>query len=185
MESRVAQRYVKPLLSLAIEQGALEQVHDDMKMFSKVCEENRSFALMLKNPVIKHDTKREILHKIFEGRVHKLTMSIFDIITRKNREPLLPFIAREFHNAYNTYKNIGKASLKTSFAIDDELRKEFQKIVGNITHTKDVELLEHVDQDLIGGFILNIGDKQIDASIRSKLKQLRVKLSDNPYIREI
>jgi len=154
-------------------------------MFSKVCDENRPFALMLKNPVIKHDVKREILTKLFSGRVHSLTMSILDIITRKNREPLLPFIAREFHNAYNAYKNISKASVKTSVPLDPSLRSQFEKMVKSVTKTQEVELLEEVDSDIIGGFVLNIGDKQIDASLQSKLKQLRVKLSENPYLREI
>ena len=77
---------------------------------------------MLKNPIIKHDKKREILEKIFEGKVHPLTMSIFDILTHKNREPLLPGIAKEFHTAYNIYKGIGKAYITTAVPLDAELR---------------------------------------------------------------
>jgi F-type H+-transporting ATPase subunit delta len=100
---RVASRYVKSLLGLAVEQGVLEQVHQDMQLFAKVCEENRAFALMLKSPVIRHDKKKDILEKLFQGKVSKLTMAIFNIITTKNREPLLPAIAKEFHNAYNIY----------------------------------------------------------------------------------
>ncbi|MFM7859761.1 MAG: ATP synthase F1 subunit delta, partial [Flammeovirgaceae bacterium] len=94
--SRVASRYVKSLLSLAEEQKVLDQVHADMQLLDSVCKINRDFTLMLKSPIIKHDKKRDILEAIFKNKVHHLTMAIIDILTRKNREPLLPAIAAEF-----------------------------------------------------------------------------------------
>jgi F-type H+-transporting ATPase subunit delta len=183
-DSRVASRYVKSLLGLAVEKGALEKVHEDMLLFSKVCEENRAFALMLRNPIIKHDKKREILEKVFKGKVNALTFAIFDIITRKNREPLLPAIATEFHLAYNDYKGVGGASITTAVPLDDKLRAEIEQIVKKLSDKKEVEIKEKVDADMIGGFVLNVGDRQIDASIKNKLKALKVKFSENPYIRE-
>ncbi|HEX5169197.1 MAG TPA: ATP synthase F1 subunit delta [Cyclobacteriaceae bacterium] len=183
-ESRAASRYVKSLLSLAVEQGALDNVHEDMLLFDKVCRENQSFRLMLKNPVIKHEKKRDILEKIFAGKVHPLTIAIFDIITRKNREAILPNIARDFHNAYNEFKNISKATLTTAFPIDNSLKSQFETIVKKLTKNESVELVEKLDKDMIGGFILDVGDKQIDASLKNKLKMLKVKFSHNPYVKE-
>jgi F-type H+-transporting ATPase subunit delta len=181
---RVASRYVKSLLGLAVEQGALEAVHKDMQLFSRVCRESRPFSIMLKSPVIRHDKKREILEKIFAGKVNKLTMAIIDILTRKNREPLLPSIANEFHNAYNELKGIGKATVTTTIPMDKTLRAEIEEIVKKLSKRKLVEIDEKVDKELIGGFILNMGDLRIDASIRSKLKSLQLKFSENPYIKE-
>jgi F-type H+-transporting ATPase subunit delta len=183
-DSRAASRYVKSLLGLAIEQKALENVHEDMVFFSRVVAENQNFALMLRSPVIPHDKKSEILRKIFKGKVHTLTMSFFDIITRKNREPLLPAIAKEFHNAYNEYKGISKATVISAVPIDDKLRGEFETLVKKYSEKKQVELIEKVDPEMIGGFVLNVGDRQIDASIKNKIKALKVKFSQNPYIKE-
>lgn len=183
-DSRVASRYVKSLLGLAVEQNAVEAVHNDMLLFSKVCESNRDFTLMLRNPVIKHDKKRDILHAAFGGKVHALTLAIFDIITKKNREPILPQIAKEFHVAYNDYKGIGEATVTTAIALDTKLRGEIEQIVKKISDKKQVEIKEQVEADLIGGFILNVGDRQIDASIKNKLKALKVKFSQNPYVKE-
>ena len=182
---RVASRYVKSLLNLSVEQGALEQVHQDMNLFSKVADENRGLALMLRNPIIKHDKKREVLEKLFKGKVHHLTMAIFDILTRKNREPLLPVIAKEFHHAYNEYKDIGRASVTTAVPMDDKQRRVFEEIIKGIIGKKQVEVEELVDGELIGGFILNAGDKQVDASVKNKLKTLKAKFSENPYVKEI
>jgi F-type H+-transporting ATPase subunit delta len=168
-DSRVASRYVKSLLGLAEEQKALEQVHTDMQLFASVCSSSREFVNMLRSPIIKHEKKRDILEAIFKSKVHKLTMAIIDMLTKKNREPLLPAIALEFHNAYNHYKGIEKASVTTTVALGSN---------------KQVELVQKIDKSLIGGFILNVGDRQIDASIKSKLKTLKTKFSENPYIKE-
>jgi F-type H+-transporting ATPase subunit delta len=184
-DSRAASRYVKSLLGLAEEQKVLDDVHRDMLLFSKVCDENRSIVLLLQNPVIKHDKKLEILKKIFNGKVHSLTIAFFDIITRKNRESILSDIAKAFHNAYNDYKGIGKATVITAIPLDAGLRAEFEKLVKNYSDKKQVELIEKVDQDMIGGFVLNVGDRQIDASIKNKIKSLKLKFSQNPYIKEL
>ncbi len=183
-ELRVASRYVKSLLGLAVEQNALEIVHTDMQLFDHVCRTNRPFVSMLRSPIIRHEKKKDILEAIFKSKVNKLTMAIMVMLTNKNREPLLPAIAQEFHNAYNEYKGIEKATVTTTIAIDEKLKGEIETIVKKLSSKKQVELVQKVDKELIGGFILNVGDRQIDASIKSKLKSLKVKFSENPYIKE-
>ncbi len=181
---RVASRYVKSLLGLAVEIGALEEVHQDMQMFDRICSSNRDLVNMLKSPIIRHEKKRDILEKIFKGKVHSLTFDIIDILTRKNREPLLPAIAKEFHVAYNEYKGISKATITTTVEMDAALRAEIETIVKKLSHKKEIELIEQVDPSLLGGFVLNVGDRQIDASISSKLKALKLGFSENPYVKE-
>jgi F-type H+-transporting ATPase subunit delta len=183
-DSRVASRYVKSLLGLAVEQGAVDAVHADMQMISKAGQTNRDFVLMLKSPIVRHEKKKEVLNKLFSGRVHPLTMAIIDILTKKNREPLLPAIAAEFHNAYNDYKGIGKASIVSAFELDASLKSQLEAIVKKLSNKTQVEMDQKVDKELIGGFILNVGDRQIDASIKSKLKSLKNKFSENPFVKE-
>lgn len=183
-EFRVASRYAKSLLELADEKGVLEEVHNDMQSFANLCKENREFVLMLKNPIIKHDKKRTILEKVFKGKVNDLTMAIFDIITRKNREAVLPGIAREFHHQYNVKKGIEVASVTTAVTLDEGLKSELIDLVKKISGKEKVELKEIVDKDIIGGYVLKVGDRQIDDSIKSKLKALELKFSQNPFIKE-
>ena len=183
-DSRAAARYVKSLLQLAVEKNVLEDVHQDMLLFSKVVRESKPFELLLGSPIIKHDKKRDILQAIFKGKVSTLTLAIFDILTKKNREPLLPAIAEQFHNAYNEYKQIGKATVTTAVPLDDALRAQVNALVQELSKRNQVELTEKIDQSMIGGFVLNVGDRQIDASLKNKLKSLQVKFSHNPYIKE-
>jgi F-type H+-transporting ATPase subunit delta len=182
-EIRVAARYAKSLLELAEEKGVLDAVHSDMQLFSMTCENARDLRLMLKNPIINREIKLKSLNRIFANQFNQMTFAFFDILVKKHREAILEAIAKEFHRQYNEKMKIENALITTPFALTDDLRASFLKAVEALS-SKKVELKEKVNPDLIGGFILQINDKQIDTSISSKLKELRVKFSENPYIRE-
>ncbi|MEM9832333.1 MAG: ATP synthase F1 subunit delta [Bacteroidota bacterium] len=179
-DSRVASRYAKSLIELAIEKGALEKIYQDMQLFSQTCTSNRDFQLMLKNPIVNHQKKKAILYRIFEGKVNESTLAIFDIITRKNREAILPSMAEEFIHQYHNYKNIEEVTVTSSVPLTPDLR---QKLIDNIKNRTghQVDLTEKVDADLIGGFILQIGDRMMDNSVRSKLKALEYEFTDESY----
>lgn len=176
-ETRVASRYAKSLLSLALEQGELENAYNDMKLVSETCDSSKDLSLLLQSPIIKPDKKTEILRKIFAGRLGKLSLSFIDIIIRKRRENYLEAIAREFQYQYKAHKNILTAVVTSAVGLDDKIRNEIMKIVKGSANA-EVELVEKSDKDLIGGLILRIGDKQIDASILRKLINLRRDFSE-------
>ncbi len=181
---RVASRYAKSVIDLAIEKGCLEEVHHDMLSFATICGENRELVALLKSPIVKSDKKYKVLDLIFNGRVNALTLAFLKIITSKGREQALPSIAEEVNNQYNILKGIQKAQVITASPLNDLLRDEFKKIVSGSSNKK-VELSEKVDPDLIGGYILRIADQQIDESIQSKLNNIKVKFSSNPFISKL
>lgn len=170
-ESRVAYRYAKALIELAQEKNVLEQVHTDMQFFVQTIDNNRPLYLMLQSPIVPHAKKFNVMRDLFQSRLHPITFSIFEIITRKNREEVLYSVAKAFHELYNRYKNIHVAHVTTTFPLDDSLRTQFRQMAGE-TLGKKIELEEKIDPSLIGGFILRVGDKQIDQSIKSKLQKL-------------
>ena len=176
-DTKAALRYVKSLLNLAAERGVLDRVHQDMLSFDKVLDENRALLVTLRSPIIKHYKKKNILEALFLGRFNDLTLSFFRIITEKNREKLLPLIAKEFHDAYNEYQGIGKAFVVTAVPLDNELREEILRVARKVVNKSEVELKEEVDPDIIGGFILNSGSLQIDSSIKHKLKIVQLDFS--------
>lgn len=180
---RIASRYAKSLLELAQEKGVLDKVYDDMLAFDHLCKANRDFTMMLKNPIIQHHKKLVILKKLFEGRFNTITMTIFEIITRKNREFVLPAISAEFVHQYSRFKGITEATVTTKFALTQDLRKEFMKVIKGVTK-QEVVLDEKVNPDMLGGFIVRIGDLQIDDSLDSRLEELRSKLISSTYIRK-
>jgi F-type H+-transporting ATPase subunit delta len=181
---RVASRYAKSMLDLALEQGLLEQVQQDMALFTKTVKENRDFDLFLSNPIISHGKKLAILKSLFAGKVSDLTLKFFLLITQKNREAVLAGVATEFEKQYNEYKGIMIAHVTTAIPLTPELRSQLQQKVAQQTG-KTIQLREQVDPELIGGLILRIGDTQLDDSIRTNLRNLRNKFKENPYINKL
>jgi len=169
---RAAARYAKSVIELAQEQKSLEKVKEDMLLFTQVINDNRELEVVLKNPIVPADKKKAILKALFEKRIQPLTYKAFELIVSKNRESILDEIAVEFVNEYNVLKGISVATVTTPYTLDEKQRKEISKIVADITGMK-VELTEIVDESLIGGFVLKIGDKQIDESVKSKLANIQ------------
>ncbi|TDB65145.1 ATP synthase F1 subunit delta [Arundinibacter roseus] len=171
----VASRYAKSLIELAQEKKVVEEVYQDMVLFKSVATQNRGVMLALSSPVIRHEKKLGILKAIFQDKVNPVSYTIFTIITKKNREAILESIADEFVKQYNLLKGIQKAVVTTSIPLDAALRAQFNAMVNKMTGMT-VELEEKVDEKLIGGYILRVQDQQIDASLKSRLNNLKLEL---------
>ncbi|TXK37171.1 ATP synthase F1 subunit delta [Pontibacter qinzhouensis] len=181
---RVASRYAKSLIELASERNVLEQVQADLQLFSQVVSQNRDFQLLLQNPIIKSDKKLAIITSVFGKKVNPLTLAFFGIITRKRREPILEAVAVEFQNQYNELKEIQVATVSSAMPLTAALREQ---IIMQLTVQtgKSIQLIEKVDPSLIGGFVLRVGDKQYDSSVRHSLNKLKNNFKDNPYINKL
>ncbi len=169
---RASVRYAKSVIELAQAQKSLEKVKEDMLLFTQVINDNRELEVVLKNPIVPTDKKKAILKALFENRIQPLTYKAFELIVSKNRESILDEIAVEFVNQYNVLKGIAVATVITPYKLGKEQREEITKIVADITGMK-VELAEVLDETLIGGFVLKIGDKQIDESVKTKLANIQ------------
>ena len=178
MGSRAASRYAKSLLSLSSDQKSLEEVNKDMKFVADTCKSSSKLILLLKSPIVKTDKKLAILNAIFSNKIGKLVSSFIEIITKKKREAIILDIARAFNEQYNTHKNITSAKVSTAIALDKELKSKIMAIVKTASKG-DVEIEEEVNKDLIGGFVIKIGDQQVDSSINSKLQKLKREFSTN------
>lgn len=176
-EFRVGLRYGKALLGLAKEQGNLEEVKKDMDLLMETCKQSREFVNMLKSPIIKEDIKRNILHKIFKDKVSGISLKFFDIIIRKNRAGYLPAIGDSFLSQYYELKEIDRVTVTTTFPLDEELREKFREILRNTTG-HEIMLREKIDKSLIGGYIVRLGDKQVDDSVKSKIRRIAYSFSD-------
>jgi len=176
--TRVASRYAKAFINLTIEQGLLEQAYKDMQYILQVCKIEHELVVFLKSPVIKTDKKLAVLKELFSGKINKITEAYIHLITSKKREVYLVEIAQEFLNQYKAKKNILTAVITSASGLDDAARKAVINLVkGN--GTNEVVLQEKIDTDIIGGFIIRVGDKQVDASISRKLKLLQRSFMEN------
>ena len=171
----VANRYAKSLMELAIESKQLDAVRGDMKTIEQVCAENREFELFLNSPVIKTDKKIVVLNSLFKGKISDLTLSFLNLITSKHRESFIHAIASAFDEQYKVNKNIFTAVVTSAKGLDAATKLKVTELIKSQMNG-EVELKEKIDPNTIGGFILRIGDKQIDKTVARQLSNLKKEL---------
>ncbi|HJP64540.1 MAG TPA: ATP synthase F1 subunit delta [Mucilaginibacter sp.] len=171
-ELTVATRYAKSLIDLAQDEKALEEIRKDMELFTQTLRANSQLQAVLANPIVAHDKKIKILEAIFGGKVHKVTDSFFKIMINKSRSQVLYETAKEFINQYNVIKNITRAYVTSATPLSEENKKQITAELMAATGGT-IELHTKVDHKLIGGFVLKIGDLQVDTSLSTSLKKLK------------
>lgn len=169
--TKSASRYAKALLELAIEQNSLEQVASDMKYLLEVNNETKDFQIVLSSPIINSDKKIEIFKELF-SQFEKLTTLFIELITKNRREYMLAQIADSFDTQLKEYKGIVPMTLISAVPLDQATKEMiFSKVDDSVKGV--LEINEIIDESLIGGFIVRMDDKQIDASIASQLNNLK------------
>ncbi len=182
---RIASRYAKSLLDLAQESKKVEQIKGDLATFSEAIK-NRDLALLIKSPIIKADKKQSIFKAIFDGKVDELTSAFFDIVIKKGREALLPDIAKSFTEQYNTLNGITTARITTAEKVSDAVLQDIKKNIDSMgVKSKNILVTEVVDPTIIGGYILQVGDKLLDASVKASLAKMKQEIVDNTYIKSL
>lgn len=171
-EIQVASRYAKSLIDLAEEQGSLEAIKNDIESFNRVCKANTELQAVLRNPIIGPDKKIAILNSLFGSDANPMILAFFKIMVNKGRSEVLYPTAKEFINEYNRRQGIVNATVISAAPLTSE---SIQKIRDVVTEaTKGTVVLDaKVDPDLIGGFVLKVGDRQFDASISTSLQKLK------------
>ena len=176
--SLAAKRYAKSLLSLALENGSLDKVHGDMLLVNQVISDSKELRVVLSSPIIKTEKKIAILSEIFKGKVTELSEKFIGLATEKGREAMLPAIARAFETAYRAHKNISTVEVTSAIALSEEQKKKILALAAE-QGVENAEVIEKVDPELIGGFIMRMGDRQIDASIGNRINALKQELIKN------
>jgi F-type H+-transporting ATPase subunit delta len=181
--SKITHRYAKALLDLAITESNLDACYADMKLIEEVCAENSDFVLLLKSPIINMDKKISIINEIFGKKLSKITSLFINIITNKKRESLIPLIAQNFIALHKTHNKIATAKVITASPLDEGLRAEVSKYVKSKTDF-NIDLIEEIDEAIIGGAIIKMGDQQLDGSVRRNIKELKNTYNKNLYIKD-
>jgi F-type H+-transporting ATPase subunit delta len=182
---RLAGRYAKSLLDLAIEQNQLDAICEDIKFLQAICKSNPDFVAMLKSPVIKSDTKVKIIEAIAANKITKLTTAFLDLLIKKTREYSLPEIAKAFIEQYNKLNDIHTVKITTAVPMSNELRDVILNKITSTTSMKKVELETAVKDELIGGFTLEMAGTLVDASIQRDLNDVKKQFKSNEYIHSI
>jgi F-type H+-transporting ATPase subunit delta len=180
---RAAIRYAKSLIDLSIELNKLELVKSDMDLIRVTCSDSKELVLLLESPVVKTDKKLSVLNAVFGSHITELTTAFIKLLTEKGRESLLDDISHAFDDLYLTHVNILRATIKSVDGVSVAFKEKVSSLIKD-AYKKDIEIIEEKDKSLIGGFVLTVGDKQIDASISRKLAELEKEFNINTYVKD-
>lgn len=182
---RLAGRYAKSLLDLAIEQNQLDAVHADVKLLKAIIKGNPDFVSVLKSPVINADKKEQIINSIINNRVSSLSSLFIQLLVRKTRERNLPEIISAFLDQYNTLKDIHHVKITSAIPLSEEATQVILGKVRSNTPIQNIELETAVEDELIGGFKLEVGGVLVDASILRDLDDVKKQFRNNEYIQQL
>ena len=170
-EARAAIRYAKATLDFATEKKAADKVEKDMRTIASVISENTELQHVLSSPVVKSDIKRNSLHAIFKGS-NEITLGLIDTLTSNKRLEMLQEVAYKYIILFEKMKGEDVAHVTSAVALTADLEKKILAQVKKLTGNK-VTLENTVDESIVGGFILRVGDLQYDASVANKLNGLK------------
>ncbi|MBA6156237.1 ATP synthase F1 subunit delta [Tenacibaculum sp. S7007] len=182
--ARPALRYAKAILNLAKEQGNETLVNDNMKLIVDTIAGSSDLETMLKSPVIKAVDKRNVLTALFGDKVDNIVKGLFNLLQENKRMVMLEPIAKQYSIIYDYHKSMQVAKVTTAVALTKELEDKIQaKIVALTGNSASIENI--VNPEILGGFILRVGDVQYDASISNQFNELRREFDNSHYIPQI
>jgi len=170
--ARAAIRYAKAVLDLANSQNTADAVNNDMKLMANTIAESKDLSEMLQSPVVRSAIKKSALLEIFKNS-NSITVNLVDTLITNKRLNILSEVASKYNQLYDVLKGREVATVTTAIAITDDLKAIVLAKVKELTGKKDVEVKNVIDESIIGGFMLRVGDIQYNASIANKLNKLK------------
>ena len=178
--NRAALRYAKAALALAKEANKTTEVNKDMSLIASTIDGSKELQTFLNNPISKSEDKLKVIEKLFGAKIDSITNGIVKLLVKNKRLNLLPFVAKQFNMLFDKLQGVDVAKVTTAIPLTDDLKAKVLAKVKAVTN-KEAVLENIIDESIIGGFILQIGDKQYDASISGKLGNLRRNFEKNDY----
>jgi len=178
--NRAALRYAKAVLNLAKEANNTAEVNNDMSLINSTIDGSKELQAFLNNPISKSDAKMKVLTGLFGDKINGTTNSVLNLLVQNKRLSLLPYVAKQYINLFEKMQGVEIAKVTTAIPLTDELKEKVLAKVKALTN-KEVTVENIVDETIIGGFILQVGDKQFDASISGKLENLKRNFETNHY----
>ena len=179
---RLAARYAKSIFDLAIERGELEKVYEDMQLLNVICKKSRDFVNFLKSPIIPFAKKEKIIGQLFKDKVSPLTGTFTRLLVKKGREINFPEITTAFIEQYKAHYDIHTLKLTTAVPVSEEIKKDIVDKVQQRINVKEVELVENVNPDVIGGFRIELSDYLLDSTVQNVLSKVRAQFKNNDFV---
>ncbi len=170
---RISARYAKALYEYAAENKKEKEIYEQMKFISDVFFLTPALTKALDNPRISSNKKKELLLALADNKATFELVRFFDLIIERKRESNLYLMSLVYQDIYRKMKGIVIGKLTTAQSVDSQQELQMKKLVAEKTDSQEVDFLTDTAPDIIGGFILQIGSFQLDASLSTQLKRIK------------
>ncbi|MCM1416177.1 MAG: ATP synthase F1 subunit delta [bacterium] len=173
MAKLISKTYGDALFDLAVETDKVDVLLSEIEQLQTILAENAEFSSLMNHPKILKEEKIEVAKTVFAGRVSEELLGFLTIIITKDRYRDIDAILTYFVAKVKEYKGIGIAKVTTAVPLKDDQHKMIEKKLLDTTKYQSMEIHYGVDASLIGGMVIQIGDRVVDSSISTKLSELQ------------
>lgn len=173
----LAQLYARALLGLAEERGEDERITEELGELARLFERDPEFAYFMASPLVDDERRRETLETLFRGRASDLLVDALQVLNRKGRLSLLPAVFHAYRSELRERLGLVDVRVRTAAPIPPPLRERLVAALVCFTGGKRPELDEVVDPALLGGLVVELDGKKLDASLAARLRELGAALS--------
>lgn len=182
-DESLASVYATALLDLAFDKGVHGEVLAELREFGALLESEGLFADFLNTPKVREDAKQELIKKVFGGVLSDLTLHFLLVTIEKKRQFYLPQIVAAFVAGYHERMGELVVDISSATALDDKQRDRLRALLGK-KHQQEIILRERIDESLLGGLVIQVGDSRVDGSLRTRLEAIGERLRAARFVGE-
>ncbi len=172
LTSKVAKRYAQGLLNFTQETGNTASVFGEMGDIVKTIENSKDLRSFFGSPIIDVKKKIAVSNEIFKN-FSPVTKNLIQLVIKHGRESQLQNIAQEYINKVEDINGVQRITLTAATSLSNENIQNILKSSSLVNHDKKFDIKTIINPNILGGYILRVGDQQVDTSVKSKLSQLK------------
>lgn len=178
INTKVAKRYASAIFDIAKEKNILDVILNDFKLIKTTIEISKDFENLLLSPVVNHSKKNAIFHEIFADKLDAISFEFIKLLINKKRDFILSQIVEQFIVLYNQHNNLTPVEIFSAVELDEETKNNVNNKIKT-TLNKNIIPDYRVNKNLKGGIKIQVQDWVYDASISTKLENIRESLISN------
>ena len=176
MAKLISKTYGEALVELAVEENKVDDFVKELTVISQILKENSDFDALMNHPKIVKEEKKKVMENVFRGRISDELLGFFLLIIEKDRYGEIDSILSYFIDQVKAIKGIGIVYVTTAVPLGQQQKQKIEQRLLQTTGYKEVEMHYDVDEALIGGMKIRIGDRVVDSSVQTKLSELTKQL---------
>tara|TARA_Y100001970_G_scaffold294309_1_gene450294 strand:- start:22111 stop:22653 length:543 start_codon:yes stop_codon:yes gene_type:complete len=169
--------YAEAFLQVVDSSNETEEIIPQVKSIIQLLNDSVQLQEALSSPVLENEAKKSIIEKLFADDINPSFLNLLKLLADRQRIGLLGAVLERFLELYREKRNIALATVTSATPLTEDQETSLKLKISKIAGTENLELNCKIDESLIGGFIVRVGSKVVDASLAGQVRKLGLLLS--------